>query len=585
MHSSILPRALRLIKILTPCVLGVLVLAAGTATAQSLTVNTYDVGSPTLTELFVDGAAGDDGNNGLTPTTALRTVDEAWRRIPQGVPLTGTGYRVNFAAGTYPESSLPNYWESRRGTYQFPIIFRPLPGAGTVTFGGDINMFDTSYFYLFDINVAPSPAGDAFHCEACDHILLRRVVLNGGARAAHETVKINQSQHIYIEDSDIHGAEDNAIDFVAVQYGHIVRNRIHDAQDWCAYVKGGSAYITVEANEIYDCGTGGFTAGQGSGFEFMTAPWIHYEAYDIKFINNIIHDTEGAAFGVNGGYNILMAHNTAFRVGSRDHVIEIVFGYRSCDGNAAECNARRLAGGWGPGTPEGDSDDKSVPNKNVFVYNNIVYNPAGYPAPQQIFAIYGPRSNRPGLNLPSPAFADDNLQIRGNVIWNLNTGGVDLGVGGDNQGCAPTNSTCSAVQISADNSINLAEPLLRNPASSASDRDFRPAPGSAVLSAAAFAPPAFPGGDRPAVPATEAGNLSNAVGTDRGGETRELLSPVPGAYSGPDSRRDPIPGTPGAPDGTPGTPGSPGGGGGGGDVTAPVISKAKSAKKAKLGKK
>jgi hypothetical protein len=42
----------------------------------------------------------------------------------------------------------------------------------------------------------------------------------------------------------------------------------------------------------------------------MTAPWIQYEAYDIKFVNNIIHDTDGAGIGVNGGYNILMAYNT-----------------------------------------------------------------------------------------------------------------------------------------------------------------------------------------------------------------------------------------------------------------------------------
>ena len=44
---------------------------------------------------------------------------------------------------------------------------------------------------------------------------------------------------------------------------------------------GGSAYISVSENEFFDCGTGGFTAGQGTGLEYMVAPWLHYSAYAI----------------------------------------------------------------------------------------------------------------------------------------------------------------------------------------------------------------------------------------------------------------------------------------------------------------
>lgn len=159
-------------------------------------------------------------------------------------------------------------------------------------------------------------------------------------RLAHDLVKVNQCQYMYIEDCDISGADDNAVDFVAVQYGHVHGNRIHNAQDWCMYTKGGfegsevwwypmgetthasdvgtvgdcnkhhrsnctwcdvwanwavrccvlwsfvapaggSAYISVSENEFFDCGTGGFTAGQGTGLEFMVAPWLHYSAYAI----------------------------------------------------------------------------------------------------------------------------------------------------------------------------------------------------------------------------------------------------------------------------------------------------------------
>lgn len=99
--------------------------------------------------------------------------------------------------------------------------------------------------------------------------------------ATQEAAKFNQCRGVYIEGCDISGAWDNAVDMVAVQYGHILGSRLH-AAGWCAYHKGGSAYHLVAGNEIYDCGESGYAAGQGTGFEYMTPPWLLYEAYDIK---------------------------------------------------------------------------------------------------------------------------------------------------------------------------------------------------------------------------------------------------------------------------------------------------------------
>jgi hypothetical protein len=50
----------------------------------------------------------------------------------------------------------------------------------------------------------------------------------------------------------------------------------------------------------------------------MRTPWLHYEAYDIKVYNNVFHDIRGAGLSVSGGYNILMAYNTLYRVGGDD---------------------------------------------------------------------------------------------------------------------------------------------------------------------------------------------------------------------------------------------------------------------------
>ena len=92
---------------------------------------------------------------------------------------------------------------------------------------------------------------------------------------------------LYVEDCDISGAWDNSVDWVAVHYAHLVRSRVH-AANWCAYAKGGSAYVIFDSNDFYDCGESGVAVGQGTGFEYMEAPWLRHEGYDVKVTNNVI---------------------------------------------------------------------------------------------------------------------------------------------------------------------------------------------------------------------------------------------------------------------------------------------------------
>jgi hypothetical protein len=478
----------------------------GIAAGQSLSPYTYDIGSPALQDIWVDPSSGNDANQGNVRSQPLRTLTAAWNRIPARQSLSGTGYRIRLLPGTYPASSVPNYWESRWGTFQSPILIEAADAGGAVTLP-PLNIFDCRYLYLIGLRVTGG-GGDVVHCEKCDHLLIRNMeILGTGDPATYtspqEALKINQSQHVYIESSDISGAYDNAVDFVAVQYGHVVSSRIHRALDWCMYTKGGSAQIRIEANEIFDCGTGGYTAGQGTGFEFLSSPWLHYEAYDIKFVNNVIHDTAGAAFGVNGGYNIFLAHNTAVRTGTRSHALEFVLGGRSCDGDSQGCAANRAAGGWGPASAE---SEVPIPNRNVFVLNNLIYNPPGVQSRWQHIVV-APQATPPaGSNVPSPVRADTNLILRGNWIFN---GPADHPLG------IPEGAL--AAQMLADNTINRTSPVLT--------ADFRIV-GSSPQPAAI---PNFPGGDQP--PGVPAGNLVNAVLRDRDGRSR--TANTVGAYETP----------------------------------------------------
>jgi Right handed beta helix region len=517
--------------------------------AQSLTSDFYNIGNPTLTEYYVDPSSGNDNNNGTSRSSPKRTVSTIWNVLRENQELV-QGVRINLLPGTYGNDHLPNYWENRLGSESKPIIIRALDGFGTVNLTRDINMANVSYFYLIGISIQNRTSdgyGDAFHCERCNHILLRGNSFNGapngrsaGGDVAHETIKFNQSQYIYIENNNIQGADDNGIDFVAVQYGHIRANRIHDTDGWCAYVKGGSSYILIEANRAYECGEGGITAGQGTGFEFMTSPWTRFEANYIKIVNNIIYDINGAALGINGGYAVLVAHNTAYKIGTRSHLLEVVYGERSCDGDTSTCSALQAAGGWGP-TATGSDNNQPIGNQDIIIANNIFYNPSGTVSGSQHFAIYGPRT--PTANgIPSPQRSDNRLKINGNIIWN-GTSAMPLGIEESDQGCQNDNLSCNQSLIRAENTINSSEPDFL----SAISNDFRPTSGGRISSISAQAISDHLALDSSLNPITE-GTQSNQVTREFSGAL--ISTRPPGAFASYESSTD----FPSAPDGEGTTP-------------------------------
>ena len=476
----------------------------------------YETGSPALVDLWVDPVAGDDARGGGSREAALRTLSEAWRRVPVRTTLS-QGVRINLVAGTYPDSAVPNFWESRHGTFTAPVIIRAADGAGTARLPS-LNIFDCRHLHLVGLEVTAG-GGDVVQIQASSHVLLKNTTIRGSGEIAtyavpQEALKVNQTQHIYIENCDISGAWDNAIDFVAVQYGHVVGSRIHRAGDWAMYAKGGSAYLTITGNEFFDAGTGGFTAGQGTGFEFMVAPWLHYEAYDIAFTNNVIRDVRGAGFGVNGGFNILLAHNTLVNVGSRSHVIEVVHGLRSCDGDTVTCAANLARGGWGTATPGGE---EPIPNKNVVIVNNVVFNPDGAGSQWEQFAVAAPRTPSAGSNIPSPTRPDDGLVIRGNVIWN-GPASHPLGIANESL----------AADVAATNAINTVRPAFADLARG----DYRLA--AAFTPPATVVIPAFSWAGAPTRPMVPVGRTDLSPGYDRTGAARTGPQ-APGAFAAPGS--------------------------------------------------
>jgi hypothetical protein len=413
-----------------------------------------------VTTIWVDPVHGRDSRTGTTAATAVRSLSTAWDRIPQSRALKRP-VTIRVKSGSIAATSAPNYWENRWGTATSPITIVSADGPGRARLPS-INMYNVRHLILDGIAIR-SPF-DAFHCEKCSYIDLRRSAFVGignpdAGQGPQESVKINQSDHIRITDSYLAGATDNALDMVAVQHAYIARNTIAHAVDWCSYAKGGSIDILYDSNNVHHCGTGGITLGQGTGFQFMTAPVNNYEVYGASVVNNVLHDIDGAALGVNGGFVTLLAYNTAYRIGARDHLVGVVFGERSCDGTGdddALCAQARDGGGWGP--PAGGGDPAPIGDSQTAVVSNLLYNPAGISSQYTHFAVYGPRPAGDSGG-PDPAVTDDGLIIRGNAIWN-GPADHDLGLGGD-QGCQDDHPTCAPALVREANAVNTSEPAVQ----------------------------------------------------------------------------------------------------------------------------
>lgn len=493
----------------------------------SADMNAYAIGTPKLQDVWVDPVHGNDDNSGATRSQAVQHVFEAWNRIPPFQTLDtvyGTGYRIQLVAGDYAHNSFESTgWTSeRRGTYTCPVIINAADGPLTARVHATLNCQDDSYLYMIGLDFVTDPGGagggNVVQLASDDHVLLRSCRLNGfdgTTREPQETLKANQCQYVYVESCDVGGAFWFGLDFVAVQYGHILNTRVHDTGDDGLVLKGGSADITVAGCTIEDVGNVGFAAGQGSGLEWMVAPWVHYEAYDVKFVDNVVRNVQNAGMAVRGGYNILLADNTLYRVGlSRGSgSSQLLFspGDRSCDGDTATCRALHNLGAWGP-TAVGDAGEV-IPNRNVYVYDNVIDNPAGSETMWGDLTVFAPVAPPPGLNLPPVVRSDDNLQIKGNVFWN-GTAGHDLGA----------NDPASDARLRADNAVGRFEPQMVDPAHG----DFRPKPGGNLAALASVPVPDFAGGDLPAAPKAPQGDLSNLVAVDRLGASRTPTG-TPGA--------------------------------------------------------
>lgn len=489
----------------------------------------YQTGSPSpMTDLYVS-PNGSDNNAGIARAAPFQTLYAAWSRATD---FSANGYRINLLAGTYPfDSAQHNYYSGRTATAQHPLIVTAADSTGRVTLVGGLNLAANSYLYVSNVTLVAGGSYATFdnnvlHLEGCSYVLFRNVTMQGPSYRQNpsnydiqEVVKANQCDHLYLEDCVISGTYQTGVDWFAVQYGHVLNSRISDCGEWAAYFKGGSAYLRLDGNELFNSGLG-FQAGEGSMFELMRRPWVTYECMDVKVVNNVLHHINGTGLSVAGGYNVLMAYNTLYAVatnaGPGHPLLQFVHGSRVCYEATTNAAANYTAGGWGLASAGATLSDQ-IPNKNVWVYNNVFYNPAPAQTLYQHFDCQLAATPDTSTHLPSPSYSDDGVRLRGNLVWNGSSGHA---LGLDNA------TWITNAQVLADNTINTVEPQFANAAAT----NFHPASTGNLFAAAGYAIPNFSWSDAPASPSVPSGNTTNTVAFDRDGATRTNTAP-PGAYS------------------------------------------------------
>ena len=486
----------------------------------------YAIGEPALRDLWIDPASGDETAAGNERSRALRTIAAAWRKIPER--CTGHGWRILLCPGRYtPDADGHINLTGRHGTRECPILLQSADAASPVQLP-PLDVEHCSYVYVLDLKFVsskiehiPASTDNVVHFADCDHILLRRVVASGDPAPPglpRLAFKANQCSHLYVEDCEFSDSYAYVFAYVAVHYGHVVRSKFHRCRMAGICLKGGSAYHLVAGNEVSDANVMGIGIGEGAGFAFMVPPWIQYEAYGMKVVNNVVRDC-GGGLAVSGGYDVLMAYNTCYRVGSSRDTVVVALGGHSWvkdPANAARCERYHAQGGWC--LPDGE---EFIPNRNVQICNNLIFNPDGYESQHAHFGISGPMSAKPNSNVPDP-IGSTNLRIAGNVVWN---GGYNKPVLDDveNMYGLAARPTYSLEELRRENQLNTLRPELINPGGG----NFRPAPNGDLAGTAAVPLFDFPGDEKaPPVPAVEA---DNSVPSDRDGKPRNRGTI--GAYS------------------------------------------------------
>jgi hypothetical protein len=257
---------------------------------------------------------GSDGNDGLSRTTAWRSLANASKLAP--------GDRVDLFAGTYPCAAVIGV----HGDPAHPLWIRSADGprkakldCGGATYG--IEIAHGHYIAIDGLDMTGAQldlihidSGDTPFTDPSDHILILNNHLHDSGASA---VRATQSTNIDIVGNEVHHPEafgpqlgGEAIDLVAVSGARVVFNRVYDVLSNTAIsVRGGAFSTLVAGNVISDVQDAIHLGGVTDRSLFLPADST-VEATGVVAHSNVIFGATSAPLSALGCLTCIFANNS-----------------------------------------------------------------------------------------------------------------------------------------------------------------------------------------------------------------------------------------------------------------------------------
>jgi hypothetical protein len=269
-----------------------------------------------LTEIYVS-PSGNDHNDGLSPSRALRTAAKAVSKL-------GPGVRLNFATGTYSCSGL--FIQDIKGGTERPASIRSSDGPRLAKFdcagsGGilfnfvqgfiveGIELYYSSYHGIQIMSGSPGPWPDPTVLSS--DIVVHNSFIHNNRYAG---IKASQSQNLtFIGNEFSHVPSSHmAIEAVAVDNGIIAGNYGHDSNGYFDEIKGGANGGIIFHNLVLDSTRGIIAGGDETGYQYLVHTKATYEVQNLRVWDNMISNVNDEAFRIVGCTSCEIVNNTYY---------------------------------------------------------------------------------------------------------------------------------------------------------------------------------------------------------------------------------------------------------------------------------
>lgn len=238
--------------------------------------------------------------------------------ITKALSKADPGDTVSVRKGRYAsEKEKLNF--SKSGKPDAWIVLRSADGPGEAEIDGQGNAFEVmligerSYVVLDGLHIHGSQDNALHVGVTCSYVIVRNCRVHD-ANGGGDAIKVNGSDHVYVEGCDCSDAADELIDFMGCHHCVSRGNFMHGLRpgETATFAKGGSHEILFEKNVVVGVRHAHALMLGGDSGKGLFAPELpDLECQNMIVRNNVCVDCDDSSIEVRGCRNGWIYHNTA----------------------------------------------------------------------------------------------------------------------------------------------------------------------------------------------------------------------------------------------------------------------------------